>query len=287
MSNYIIVGTNTCDLPEEILNKLDLTIVPCGFTIGEDTYTTMPIKEFYQKIREGAMPSTNAVSIGEYTDLFEPALEAGRDVLCLAFSSGLSTTYNSAVIAAEDMAEKYPDRKILVVDTLAASLGEGLLLRKAAEKRLAGETIEAVHDWVENTKLKTAHWFTINDLDHLKRGGRISEAEATLGAMLGVKPVLRMSDEGKLVPARNVRGRATALGELISQVEKTGVDLAEETIYVSHADCEDEALQLAEQIRETYSPKELVVSNIGPVIGSHTGIGVMAVFFLATSREAE
>ena len=137
MSNYVLIANSTCDLSEDLLKELDVTVLPLGFIIGDDSYKSMPVKEFYQKIREGAMPSTNAASIGEYVDLFEPALEAGKDVLCLAFSSGLSTTYNSAVIAAEEMAEKYPDRKILLIDTLSVCLGEGLLVRGAAEKRLA------------------------------------------------------------------------------------------------------------------------------------------------------
>jgi len=284
MSNYILIANNTCDLPEELLKDLDLTILPLGFTIGDDSYKTMPPKEFYQKIREGAMPSTNAANVGEYVDLFEPVLEAGKDVLCLVFSSGLSATYNAAVIAAEEMAEKYPDRKILLVDSLSASLGEGLLVHGAAKKRLAGESIEAVHKWLEDTKLKVAHWFTVNDLGHLKRGGRISGAQAVIGGMLGVKPILRVSDEGRLVPAGKVRGRAAALAELVGRLEKSGVDFTDETIYISHADCADEANALAEEIRGKFGPKEVIVDFIGPVIGSHTGIGVIALFFQTADR---
>jgi len=285
MSNYILIANNTCDLPEELLNDLDLSIMPIGFTIGDDSYKTMPVKEFYQKIREGAMPSTSAANVGEYVDIFEPALEAGKDILCLVFSSGLSTTYNSAVIAAEEMMEKYPDRKILLVDTLAASTGEGLLVHGAAKRRLAGESLEAVRDWVEDTKLKVAHWFTVDDLGHLKRGGRISGAQAVIGGMLGVKPILRVNDEGRLVPAGKVRGRAAALAELVKYFEKSGVDFTDKSVYISHADCEGEANALAEEIRSKFGPKEIIVSYIGPVIGSHTGIGVIAVMFESTGRE--
>ena len=285
MPNYVLVANSTCDLPEEFLKELDVTVLPLGFVIGEESYKSMPFKEFYQKIREGAMPSTNAANVGEYVDLFEPALTAGKDILCLVFSSGLSTTYNSAVIAAEEMAEKYPDRKIILVDTLAVCLGEGLLVRGAAERRLAGESMEAVRDWVEDTKLKVAHWFTVNDLGHLKRGGRISAAQAVVGGMLGVKPILRVNDEGRLVPAGKVRGRAAALAELVKQVEKTGVDFAEETIYIAHADCEEDANAVAEEIRAKLNPKEVFVTFVGPVIGSHTGLGVIALLFKATGRE--
>ena len=285
MSEYILVANDTCDLPEEILKDLDLTILPLGVNIGDESFKRMPIKEFYQKIREGAMPTTNAANLGEYIDIFEPALQAGKDILCIAFSSGLSLTCNAAMMAAQEMSEKYPDRKIYVVDSLAASLGEGLLVRKAAQQRLAGKSMEEVRDWLEATKLKVAHWFTVNDLGHLKRGGRISAAQAVVGGMLGVKPILRVNDTGHLVPFEKVRGRQASLQKLMSQLEKTGVDLTEETVYISHSDCYEEAKQLADQIQEKLGVKEVVISFIGPVIGSHTGIGVIALLHLATGRE--
>jgi len=284
MSEYIIVANNTCDLPEEIMRDLDLTVLPLGFNIGEESYKTMEPKAFYQKIREGAMPTTNAASIGEYLDIFEPALAAGKDVLCLVFSAALSTTYNSAVLAAEELAEKYPDRKIFVVDTASASLGEGLLVHNAAKQRLAGKAIEEVRDWVENTKLKVPHWFTVNDLGHLKRGGRISAAQAVVGGMLGVKPVLRFNDEGRLVSFEKTRGRQASLLKLLDLLAKDG-DASEEIIYISHADCLDEAEWLAGQIREKLNPQDIIISYVGPVIGSHTGVGVVAVFRIAAGRE--
>ena len=284
MSEFIIIANNTCDLPEEILQPLDITILPLGFTIGEESFREMDVREFYTRIQAGAMPTTNAANVGEYIDLYEPALQAGKDVLNLVFSSGLSMTYNAAVMAAQEMAEKYPDRKIYVVDTVAASLGEGLLIRGAAEMRAAGKSIDEVRDWAEETKQKVVHYFTINDLGHLKRGGRISAAQAVLGGMLGVKPVLRVNETGHLVPMDKVRGRQAALLKLVSLLEENGVDIANQTVYVSHSACEDEAIWLGEQIKEKLGVKEIVINYVGPVIGSHTGVGVIAVMCIAEHR---
>ena len=284
MSDFIIIANNTSDLPETLLRDLDITILPLGFNIGETRYTQMPNKEFYQKIREGAMPTTNAASIGEYTDLYEAALQEGRDVLNLVFSSGLSATYSSAVMAAEEMREKYPDRKIFVVDTVSAALGEGMLIRTAAEMRNAGKSIEEVRDWVEDTKLKIQHWFTINDLGHLKRGGRISAAQAVIGGMLGVKPMLRVNDAGQLEPIGKVRGRAAAIEKLVSLVAENGGNFLNETAYISHSDCEEDALILEKQVKEKFGVENVVISCVGPVIGSHTGVGVLALYGLSDKR---
>jgi len=284
MSEFLIIANNTCDLPEEILQNLDVTILPLGFSIGDRNYKEMAPQMFYQKLKEGAMPTTNAANMGEFIDLYESALSAGKDILALVFSSGLSMTYNAAVMAAEELAEKYPDRKIYVIDTMAASLGEGLLVRGAAERKAAGQSIDEVRDWVEATKPKLLQYVTVNDLGHLKRGGRISSTQAFVGGMLGVKPILRINETGHLVPADKVRGRQAALAKLFSLVEERGADLRNQTVYISHGDCEDEAKQLAEQMKEKLGVKEVVVSYLGPVIGSHTGVGMMAVFLIADGR---
>jgi len=284
MSEFIIIANNTCDLPEKILNPLDVTILPLGFTIGEESFREMDVREFYKRIQEGAMPTTNAANVGEYIDLYEPALQAGKDVLNLVFSSGLSMTYNAAVMAAEEMAEKYPDRKIYVVDTVAASLGEGLLVRGVAEMRTAGKSIDEARDWAEGMKQKVIHYFTINDLGHLKRGGRISGAQAVLGGMLGVKPILRVNETGHLVSMDKVRGRQAALLKLVDMAAENGVDLANQTAYISHSACEDEAVWLGEQVKEKLGVKDVVINYVGPVIGSHTGVGVVALIFLGEKR---
>ena len=284
MSEFVIIANNTCDLPKELVCSLGITILNLGFNIGEESFKEMPVQEFYQRIQEGAMPTTNAANVGEYIDLYEHALSQGKDVLNLVFSSALSMTYNAAVMAATEMAEKYPNRKIFVVDTVSAALGEGMLVRGAAELRAAGKSIEEVRDWAEETKLKIVHYFTIDDLGHLKRGGRISAAQAVVGGMLGVKPILHIDNTGRLVPVDKVRGRKTALLKLVSLLEEKGVDIANQTVYISHSACEDEANCLADQIKETLGVKEVVVGFVGPVIGSHTGVGVVAVFCLAEGR---
>lgn len=284
MSEFIIIANNTCDLPEETLRELDITVLPLGFSIGDESFQEMPVQEFYKRIADGAMPTTNAANIGEYIDLYEPALQAGKDVLNLVFSSGLSMTHNAAVMAAAEMAEKYPDRKIYVIDTLSVALGEGILVKGAGAMRAAGKSIDEVRDWVEDTKLKICHFFTINDLGHLKRGGRISAAQAVVGGMLGVKPILRVNDTGHLVPMDKVRGRQAALLKLLSLVEENGVDVANQTLHISHSACEDEANWLAQQVKEKLGVQDVIISCVGPVVGSHTGIGVMALFCIAENR---
>ncbi|MCL2842991.1 MAG: DegV family protein [Oscillospiraceae bacterium] len=284
MSNYTIIANNTCDLPKEIVDTLKVTFLPLGFSIGDETFKEMPSKEFYQRIRDGAMPTTNAGNVGEYTDLFEAELSAGNDVLCIVFSSGLSATYNSAVMAAQEMTEKYPDRKLYLVDSLAASAGEGLLVQGACERQAAGKSIEEVRDWLEATKGKVVHYFTVNDLGHLKRGGRVSAAQAMVGSMLGIKPILRVDETGHLVPMDKVRGRSAALQKLVSLLGEKGVDIQNQTVYISHSDCLDEAQGLAQQFKDKLGVKKVIIGDIGPVIGSHTGIGVLAVFCLADGR---
>ena len=194
MSEYVILANSTCDITKEMEEELELKMIPLSVNIEDETYRSYDPKEFYQRMREGAMPSTNAVNIGDYVDAIEPILSSGKDVLILAFSSGLSTTYNSAAMAARELSEKYPERKVYAVDTLCASMGEGLLVWHAAGLKKAGKSIEEVRDWVVKNRLSVCHWFTVNDLHHLKRGGRVSAATAIVGSMLGIKPVLHVDN---------------------------------------------------------------------------------------------
>ena len=284
MAEFILVANNTCDLPEETLKEFDITMLPLGFTIGDESFKTMPVEEFYKRIREGAMPTTNAANLGEFIELFEPALEAGKDILFISFDSALSLTYNAALMAQGELAERYPDRKIYVVDSLSASLGEGLLVKGAGQLRKEGKSIDEVRDWLEETKGKVAQWVAVDDLQHLKRGGRVSSAQALLGGMLGVKPILKINETGHLVPAEKVRGRQASLAKLLEQIENSAVDIASQTVYIAHSDCYDEAKALGDQIKEKFGVKSVEISYITPVIGSHTGIGVIALFFLAKSR---
>ena len=284
MSSYKIICNNTVDLPETLINELDIIVLPLGFTIGDDSYKSMPAADFYQKIKEGAMPTTNAASLGEWIDTFEPVLKEGQDILCVAFNSALSLTYNAALMAAAELGEQYPERKIIVVDSISASVGEGLLVRMAAVMRKEGKSIEETRDHLEANKGNIAHWVTVDDLGHLKRGGRISGAQAVLGGMLGVKPLLKIDDSGKLVPADKIRGRAASLQKLVALAKEGALNPAEHVMAIAHSACLEEAKQVAKEIQEAIAPKEIIFSDIGPVIGSHTGIGVIAVCFLAEKR---
>ena len=291
MNKYDRVTDSSCDLSEAMVRELDLSVLPLSFHIGENSYKDHPDrremdpKDFYDRIRSGAMPTTSAVNPEEYIEHLTPFLEQGQDVLVLAFSSGLSTTCQSAQIAAAELSERYPERKLLVVDTLCASMGQGLLCWHAAQKRLAGESMEAVRDWCEENKLRLCHWFTVDDLMHLKRGGRVSAATAVVGTMLQIKPVLHVDDEGRLINVSKARGRRASLDALVSKAGELATEpAAQRLMLISHSDCETDAQYVADQIKEKYGVQRIELNNIGPVIGSHTGPGCVALFFLGEHR---
>ena len=291
MSNYVIVTDSSADLSQELTKELEISVLPLSFHLEGRTYKDYPDnrdmspKDFYNKIREGAMPTTSAVNPEQYIEYLIPILEGGQDVLILAFSSGLSTTCQSAEIAAEELAGQFPQRKIFVVDTLCASLGQGLLCWYAGKKRLAGESMEAVRDWCEENKLHLCHWFTVDDLMHLKRGGRVSAATALVGTMLQIKPVLHVDDEGHLINVAKARGRKASLDALADKVGELGIEPEKQPLMMlSHSDCEDDAKYVADRIKEKFGAKEFAFNNIGPVIGAHTGQGCVALFFLGEHR---
>ncbi len=240
--------------------------------------------EFYERVRAGKMPTTSLVNAERYIDTFEPVLKGGSDLLYICFSSGLSGSYNCSLVAAQELREKYPDRKLLVADSLSASMGEGLLVYLAAMEKQKGRSIEEVAQWVEDNRLHLAHWFTVDDLEHLKRGGRVSAAAAFFGGMLNIKPVLHVDDEGHLVPVEKVRGRAASIDAMLKAMEQTVVDPHEQIVFISHGDSPDDVQLLADKVREKFEPKELYINHIGPVIGAHSGPGTLALFFLATKR---
>jgi DegV family protein with EDD domain len=241
-------------------------------------------RDFYQQVRDGAMPTTSQVNVEAFTTAIEPLLQAEQDVLYIGFSSGLSGTYNSGRLAAQELADHYPNRKIIAVDTLAASMGEGLLVYHACKLRDAGKTIDEVAAWLEENKLHMAHWFTVDDLYHLKRGGRVSGAAAFFGTMLNIKPVLHVDDAGHLIPMEKVRGRKTSLDALVDHMKQTAINPGEQVIFISHGDCLTDAQYVAEQVRTRFGTKKVYLNNVGPVIGAHSGPGTMALFFLATNR---
>ena len=290
MADYVIVTDSSCDLPDKLAKELELTVLPLSFHLNGKDYRNyldereMPIREFYSHIRAGETCTTSAVNVDSYKNVMEPLLQQGKDILDIAFSSGLSATYSSAKIACEELSEQYPERKIFAVDTLAASLGQGLLISLAVQKKREGKSIEEVRAWVEENRLSLCHWFTVDDLNHLKRGGRISGATALLGTMMNIKPVMHVDDEGHLIPMGKVRGRRASLDALADHMEATAVDPASQTVFISHGDCQEDAEYLAGEIRRRMGVEKFVIGNCGPVVGAHSGPGTMALFFVGTKR---
>ena len=287
MTDFRIVTDSGCDLPADLLEKLDLKLVPLTVLFrGENREDAVDdsIKELYAGLRAGEGATTSAVNPDRWSRVMEPILKEERDVLVFAFSSGLSTTYQSAVIAANELMEKYPRRKILVVDTLAASLGQGLLLWYACQKRDEGMSLEELHAWVEREKFHLCHWFTVDDLMYLKRGGRVSAATAIVGTMLQIKPVLHVDDEGHLINVAKTRGRKASIEALAKKVGELGEGFCNDTVFISHGDCREDAEILASILKEQYGVKEVYISYEGAVIGSHSGPGTIALFFMGKHR---
>ncbi len=288
---YQIITDSTTDLTPELTAQMNVSVLPLTVHIDGKEFEDhpygdeLPAKKFYDMIRAGAMPTTSQVTPERFAEVFRKVLDEGRDVLYLGFSSGLSGTVNAARIAAQDLAEEYPGRKIRTVDTLAASMGEGLLVYLACKKRDEGMDIDELAGWVERERLHLSHWFTVDDLNHLKRGGRVSGAAAFFGTMLNIKPVLHVDDEGHLIPMEKVRGRRASLDALVAHMKKTAIDPENQVIFISHSDCLDDAQYVGDQIKAQLGVKEVHIGYIGPVIGSHTGVGTVALFFVAKNRD--
>ena len=290
MQDFVIVTDSSADLNSALVQETGVEVLPLTFLMGDKSYQNYPDNRemdphaFYDLMRDGATATTSAVNVGQYIDFCEPHLQAGRDVLILAFSSGLSVTCHSATLAAEELSAKYPERKVYVVDTLCASLGQGLLVWLAAKEKQAGKSIDEVRDWAEANKLNLAHWFTVNDLMHLKRGGRVSAATALVGTMLSIKPVMHVDNEGHLIKVTTARGRKASLMALVDQMEKSAIDPAGQTIFISHGDCPEDAQTVADEITRRFGVTDFRINHVGPVIGAHTGPGVVALFFLGKER---
>lgn len=290
MNDYILMTDSSADLPDKLVRELNLEVLPLTFVLKGKNYKNWPDnremapKAFYRQLREGAVATTAAVNVADVVERVEPLLQQGKDVLLLSFSSGLSATCDSARIAAQELGEQYPERKFFVVDTLCASLGQGLLVWHAARRRERGDSIEAVRDWVEENKLHLCHWFTVDDLMFLKRGGRVSAATAMVGTMLSIKPVLHVDDEGHLIKVGTARGRKASLKALVDHMEETAIGPGEQTIFISHGDCEADAKQVAEDVKARFGVKTVLINHVGPVIGAHSGPGTVALFFLGAHR---
>ena len=290
MSEFVLMTDSSADLSQEMVQELGVTVLPLSFTIQGKVYRNYPdnremdLPLFYDMLRAGELATTSAVNVAEYTQAVEPILQEKKDVLILAFSSGLSSTYQASVLAAEELREKYPDRKIYTVDTLCASLGQGLLVYLAAQEQRKGKSIEEVRDWAEETKLNLCHQFTVDDLHFLKRGGRISATTAVVGSMLQIKPVLHVDNEGHLINIGKARGRQASLKALVDKMEKTVTEEGRKTVFISHGDCRKDAVTVADMVRERFGTQDIRINYVGPVIGAHSGPGTLALFYLGTER---
>ena len=288
MNNYRIYTDSACDIKRDLLSEWEVSSasLTLRFTDSNEEYKNddVDINDFYTKMTEGKIAKTAAINSETFSALFETSLKNGEDVLYIGFSSGLSTTANSARIAAEELKTKYPERKIITLDSLCASAGQGLLLRLALDKKAEGKTIEEVAEYVESIKLNICHWFTVNDLVYLKRGGRISPAVAFVGNMLGIKPVLHVDNAGHLVNVSKVRGRRSAIKALADKYTELAKDVNGGLVYISHAFCENDAIELAKMIEEKHGAKTQIITDVGPVIGAHSGPGTLALFFVGKER---
>lgn len=290
MNDFTIITDSSCDLSAQMAEELELTVLPLSFHMGEKEYLNyldgrdMSFENFYARLRAGEPSTTAAVNVETFAGAIEPVLQAGKDALVIAFSSGLSNTCNAAQMACAELAEKYPEQKVLCVDSLAASLGQGMLVYYAVQQKRAGKSLEEVRDWVEQNRLHLCHWFTVDDLNHLKRGGRISAATALIGSMLNIKPVLHVDDEGHLISMGKARGRKASLDALVDKMEQSAVNPQEQVVFLSHGDSQQDAEYVASEVKRRMGVKDVVINYVGPVIGSHSGPGTMALFFFGSHR---
>lgn len=287
MRDYVITVNSTVDVPKEWLEERHVPVVPLRYTIDGKTYTDMEglsAREFFAKLRDGKMSVTSQVNPEEAAELLEPYLKEGKDILHLGFSSGLSGTLNSMKIAGEMLQEKYPEAKIIVIDTLCACLGEALLLYKALQQKEKGMSIDETAQWVEENKLHICHNVTVDDLNHLHRGGRVSRTTAVLGTLVQIKPIIHMDDNGKLQVIGKERGRKKSLNKIVDMAVEQSKGWDNDIIMITHGDCIEDAEYVAKLVREKMGIDNILINNIGTVIGSHTGPGVVAVFCMGNKR---
>ena len=290
MRDYIIMTDSCCDLNAHMAQELELNVVPLTVHMNGKDYANMldgseiSFEEFYKNIRSGILSTTSAANVGQFEDAMRAVLAQGKDIVCINFSSALSATYQNACIAAKTMADEFPESHVYVVDSLSASLGQGLLLYLAVQKKREGLSAEELVQWVEENKLHIDHWFTVDDLNFLKRGGRVSAATALVGTMLSIKPVMHTDNEGRLTMVGKARGRKASLKALLDAIERLAIEPEKQTMFICHADCEEEAKQVAAEIQRRFGTTDIRIHYIGPVIGSHTGPNTMGLFFVGTER---
>lgn len=291
MAEYIISTDTSCDFPLEYVKQHHLPLVTLFYSIdgvtGENGCPSSDVlKNFYDKMRAGSMTKTQQASIEDTEKVFREILKEGKDILHIAFSSGLSGTANAARLAAENMMEEFPERKIIVIDSLCASLGQGLLVDYALKLQQQGKTMEETAKWLEDHIQNICHLFTVEDLKYLQCGGRISKTTALVGTMIGIKPVLHVDPEGKLVSISKVRGRKQSIQALVNKMEENIGKYRDEKqpIFISHGDCIEDANYLAELVKERFGYDEFLINDVGPTIGAHSGPGTLALFFMSETR---
>ena len=294
MSNYVLTCCSTADMPLSYMKDRDIPFVCFHYNMDgkeypDDLGVTMSFEEFYNRIANGALPTTSQVNVGQFVAFFEPFLREGLDILHISLSSGLSGSYNSARIARDELLKKYTERKILLVDSLGASSGYGMLVDAAADMRDNGANIEDIYAWLEENRLNINHWFFSTDLSHYKRGGRISAASATVGALLNICPLMNMNHEGKLIPRTKIRGKKTVIKEIVRKMEthaQNGLDYSGKC-FISNSACYEDARLVADLIEEKFPRLNgpVMINSVGTVIGSHTGPGTVALFFFGDKRE--
>ena len=287
MNEFVIVSDSTVDLPKEYLQSKQVPIISLSYIMDGVTYEEMDglsHKEFFEKLRAGSLPTTSQINPEQAREALEPFAKEGKDILYIGFSSGLSGSYNSVRMAAEDLKEESPDINIIAIDSLCACMGEGLLLYKALELKEHGMSMEEIAKWVEANKLHICHNVTVDDLNHLHRGGRISKTTAVVGSMIKIKPIIHMSDEGKLVVIGKERGRKKSLVSIVDRMEKQMQGYDNDIVMITHGDCIEDAEFVKKQVEERFGIHNVMINGIGSVIGSHTGAGVVAVFFMGDKR---
>ena len=288
--SFKIVTDSCANLTDEMIEKYDIEILSLAFYIkGNEYYSYVKgeetnLKRFYTMMRNKEAVTTSLISRKVCLDVFESILKNGQDLLYIGFSSGLSGSYHVCAATLEELQEKYPERKIYHIDSLAASLGQGLLVYYAVAQQKAGKTIEEVYNWQLENRLRLCHWFTVEDLFFLKRGGRLSATAAVFGTMLSIKPVIHVDNGGRLIPVSKVRGRKKSLEALVDRMDATAINVAEQYVFISHGDCIEDAEYVAEQIRERMNVKDVLINYIDPVIGAHSGPGTVALFFIGSER---
>lgn len=283
MSEYLIVTDSTTDLPKSYYEENGVPVISLSYILDGVTYEDMnglSGKEFFDKIRAGSMPTTSQINPEQAKTALEPIVKEGKDILYIGFTSGLSGSYNSVRMAAEELQEDYPDRKIIAIDSLCASMGEGLLLYKAVQLKEQGKSLEEVAEWVESHKMNVCHDVTIDDLFHLHRGGRVSKASAVVGSIIKIKPIIHVNEEGKLIVIGKERGRKRAMLSLVDRMEKKSEGFENDVLMIVHGDVEEDAEFLKKELEERFGIKNIIVNGIGSVIGSHTGPGVIAIFYM-------